>query len=302
MNSLSKARVPSVDKCREELHTILLSGVFRQAENLSRLLNYVCEKRLLGQAENVTEYTIAVDVFGKPRDFRDGRDSSVRVDMHRLRKRLALYYRKEGAGHALRIVIPLGSYVPDFQTSQGQPLTGVPPQEPDSQGIEAIAMNCPVTNSDGPTDQPAGANNDTGASMLPEPPPAGKPAWSRRVLATFAALLVVVVAVGMWMVREHTQSGAAGRRFCQPLPAGASDKQGSAYSGRVFGQGVERCHRPPVAAGPIFHRRRVTLRAEEPAIGSAQPAPGSDHATGSQRRKRRRAGVFLRYTDAARSL
>ena len=44
-------------------------------------------------------------------------DSIVRVEANRLRKRLAEYYADEGRSHRLRIVIPLGQYVPDFESA-----------------------------------------------------------------------------------------------------------------------------------------------------------------------------------------
>jgi len=109
------ARVASLSECRHEVDAVLSSPAFRHAEQLSKLLDYVCDKALLGQAENLSEYTLAVDVFGKPEGFRENRDSSVRVDVHRLRKRLAAFYAKEGADHRIRIVISPGSYVPEFR-------------------------------------------------------------------------------------------------------------------------------------------------------------------------------------------
>ncbi len=65
-------------------------------------------------AETITEYTIAVDVLGKPQDFKESKDASVRVEVHRLRKRLAEYYEQEGAPHSIRVVIPTGQYTPQF--------------------------------------------------------------------------------------------------------------------------------------------------------------------------------------------
>ena len=117
MSSRPGIRSASVSDCRDEVQAVLASRAFRHAEQLSRLLEYICEKALLGAAESLTEYTIAVDVFGKPEGFRENRDSSVRVDVHRLRKRLAAFYGQEGVDHQLRIVIPPGSYVPEFRTA-----------------------------------------------------------------------------------------------------------------------------------------------------------------------------------------
>ena len=240
MGSRLSVRLPSVAECREELRAVLSSRVFRQAENLSRLLEYVCEQALLGNAESVTEYTIAVDVFGKPRAFRDSRDSSVRVDVHRLRKRLALYYTGEGAGHTLRIVIPLGSYVPDFQLCEGR-VAAVPAEEPLSSGISS-----PSKNGEGPGVLPARANTDAEASILPGPPPVGRPPRSRSVLATLAVCLVIVVAVVSWIVREHVrvapQADAPVDNF-PPAPAinkevhilaGFSGKEWTDVAGRLW--------------------------------------------------------------------
>jgi hypothetical protein len=118
MSSRPGIRAASVSDCRDEVQAVLASRVFRHAEQLSKLLEYICDNALLGQAENLTEYTIAMDVFGKPEGFRENRDSSVRVDVHRLRKRLGAFYAQEGTGHKLRIVIPPGSYVPEFRVAE----------------------------------------------------------------------------------------------------------------------------------------------------------------------------------------
>lgn len=69
---------------------------------------------MLEDSEPITEYTIAVDVLGKSQDFKESKDASVRVEVHRLRKRLAEYYEQEGAGDLIRIEIPTGQYTPRF--------------------------------------------------------------------------------------------------------------------------------------------------------------------------------------------
>src|SRR2546430_2596739 len=99
---------------RRELEAVLASGVFHRAPNLAKLLTYVCAKYFDGSAEQIKEYNIAVDALGRPADFDQKRDSIVRVEAHRLRKRLREYYDAEGADHALRIDIPPGQYPPRF--------------------------------------------------------------------------------------------------------------------------------------------------------------------------------------------
>src|SRR2546430_2271745 len=99
---------------RRELEAVLASGIFHRAPNLAQLLTYVCAKYFEGAAEQIKEYNIAVDALGRPADFDQKRDSIVRVEAHRLRKRLREYYDTEGADHALRIDIPPGQYAPRF--------------------------------------------------------------------------------------------------------------------------------------------------------------------------------------------
>lgn len=99
---------------RQELDRVLQSGLFSRAPLLERFLTYVCEKRFRGEADSIKEYNIAVDALGRPPEFDHTRDAIVRVEAHRLRKRLREFYQTAGASHALEIVIPSGQYVPQF--------------------------------------------------------------------------------------------------------------------------------------------------------------------------------------------
>ena len=76
---------------RAEVEHLLSSGMFQRAPLLARLLTYICEKTLSGQADEVKEYNIAVEALGRPADFDQRRDAIVRVEAHRLRKRLDAY-------------------------------------------------------------------------------------------------------------------------------------------------------------------------------------------------------------------
>src|SRR5580704_5997908 len=99
---------------RREYQTLLASGIFDRAPNLVQVLSYVCEKYFEGAAEQIKEYNIAVEALGRPAGFDQKRDSIVRVEAHRLRKRLREYYQAEGACHIVRIDIPPGQYAPHF--------------------------------------------------------------------------------------------------------------------------------------------------------------------------------------------
>ena len=103
-----------VDQEKAELDSVLSSGILERAPTLAHLLVYVCSKYFDGAGEQVKEYNIAVEALGRPPDFDQKRDSIVRVEAHKLRKRLREYYQTEGADHPIRIEIPPGQYAPKF--------------------------------------------------------------------------------------------------------------------------------------------------------------------------------------------
>ncbi len=106
----------TIDFSREsgELRNVLASGVFDRSPMLAQLLKYVCIKYFEGSAETIKEYSIAVDVLGRPQDFDPKKDSIIRVQFHRLREKLNEYYANGGSNRPVRIVIPHGHYSPQF--------------------------------------------------------------------------------------------------------------------------------------------------------------------------------------------
>ena len=122
---------------RAELHAVLQSSVFVRSPALAHLLSHLCERMFAGEGDQIKEYSIAVDVFGRPESFDQEADSIVRVQANRLRKRLAEFYGGEGASHQLRITIPVGQYVPVFQTATTAPEAGESVTKPASPWLPA---------------------------------------------------------------------------------------------------------------------------------------------------------------------
>ena len=91
-----------------EVNAIVASPAFAHSPRLGRLIVYLCTKGLRGEAEQIKDYTIAVEVLERPASFNPAADASARVEVHRLRKRLREYYEKQGAGDRVRISIPVG--------------------------------------------------------------------------------------------------------------------------------------------------------------------------------------------------
>jgi hypothetical protein len=107
---------------RAELAAVLQSECFVRAPTLAHLLSYLCEKFFAGEAHQIKEYSVGVEVFHRASTYDQNADSIVRVEANRLRKRLAAYYAGEGASHQLQITIPLGQYVPAFESSPQLPV------------------------------------------------------------------------------------------------------------------------------------------------------------------------------------
>lgn len=98
---------------RRELEAV--SAAFGSSSRLLRLITYIGEKYFQGDTENLHEYDIATEVFGRSKEtFNAGEDAIARVEAHRLRKRLIEYYAGEGKDHPIHISIPPGAYVPVF--------------------------------------------------------------------------------------------------------------------------------------------------------------------------------------------
>src|ERR1035438_1065546 len=92
------------EQAKAELEIILSSAPFIRSQRMASLLRYLCHKYFSGESEQVKEYNIAVEVFGRPDTFDPVDDAIARVEVHRLRKRLREYYEGEGSSHELRLV------------------------------------------------------------------------------------------------------------------------------------------------------------------------------------------------------
>src|ERR1700720_1064102 len=98
-----------------QLQRILQSKTFRTSEVHRNLLSYLSEKLSSGEADNVKEYTLGLDVFGKPASYDPRQESVVRMHVARLRQKLAEYYRTEGVNDAVMVDVPKGGFRVTFE-------------------------------------------------------------------------------------------------------------------------------------------------------------------------------------------
>lgn len=109
-----------------EVDRILVSKGFANAGRLSRLLRYVVDKTLAGEADQLKEYVVGVEVFDRDGKYDPRLDSIVRVEAGRLRSRLDEYYNGEGAASPIRISLPRGGYVAQFEPRVEAAASAVP--------------------------------------------------------------------------------------------------------------------------------------------------------------------------------
>ena len=88
---------------------------------LREFFRFIVEKTLAGRAHEIKGYTVATQVFGRRADFDPVKDPIVRIQAGRLRRALERYYQVAGRQDRVRIVIPLGTYVPAFHQLDGEP-------------------------------------------------------------------------------------------------------------------------------------------------------------------------------------
>jgi len=94
------------------LNKILETKDFKSSNTYKKLLTYLVESSIKGV--KLKEFTIAVDVFDKDSNFNPSEDSSIRVYISNLRKKLDHYYSHEGKNEKYKIVIPKGHYYLEF--------------------------------------------------------------------------------------------------------------------------------------------------------------------------------------------
>ena len=100
---------------REQLQRILGSATFQQVDRLKRFLTFIVNEALSGRRNELKEYVIGVQVFGKEDSFDPRTDPIVRVQARRLRAKLVRYYREEGRADEWIVELPKGGYAPTFK-------------------------------------------------------------------------------------------------------------------------------------------------------------------------------------------
>ena len=76
---------PGPEAVREQLKRILDSDLFSRAPRLARFLSYIVEATISGNAAQLNQLAIGLDVFDRGRSFDPSTEAIVRVEAGRLR-------------------------------------------------------------------------------------------------------------------------------------------------------------------------------------------------------------------------
>lgn len=102
--------VLEVEEARAQVERIFQSKTFRSSDVLRHLLAYLVDASLAGTADELKEYTVAVDALGKPSSYDPRQESAVRMQVGRLRQKLTEYYRTEGVDDPVIVDLPKGGF------------------------------------------------------------------------------------------------------------------------------------------------------------------------------------------------
>ncbi|MDE3187871.1 MAG: hypothetical protein KGM96_10165 [Acidobacteriota bacterium] len=183
---------------REQLGRLLAHPLFSNSKRYPALLAYAVEQTLLGNAAELKERSIGVEVFGRPPSYDANADPVVRITAGEVRKRLSQYYYDSAHDGELVIELPIGSYVPVFHAPEPIP-------EPEPVAVMPVPEATPA----------------------PPPPLVAAPAaprpWRLRWLLV-AALVVLAGAAGVGIgLRYHpTPPPSNIDRFWQPVISSAN--------------------------------------------------------------------------------
>jgi hypothetical protein len=100
---------------REQLQRLLAHPLFANSRRYPALLAYTVEETLKGNAVELKERSIGIEVFGRAPTYDANADPVVRITAGEVRKRLSLYYYDASHAGELVIELPLGTYVPIFR-------------------------------------------------------------------------------------------------------------------------------------------------------------------------------------------
>jgi hypothetical protein len=123
------------ESIRAQVARIVQNKNLKFSVGQGRLLSYLAEKSISGAADDLREYVVGVDAFGKPPSYDPRQESVVRTQVARLRQKLADYYRTEGADDPIIVDLPKGGFKMNFEERPPVPEQPPVPEAPTGEPI-----------------------------------------------------------------------------------------------------------------------------------------------------------------------
>ena len=189
-----------VEQFRELTDRILASSQLNRSIRLSRLLQYLCDRVLNDDVQEIHELELGQKVFGRAPRYDTMADNIVRVHASMLRKRLAEYFRTEGAEEEYIVEIPRGNYAPIFRRRTPEELPSI--AQATSAATQLIAE--PIIHSPHPALEFAPVR----AAATPSPHP-DKSFWIAIAVAAAFAILSCVLYIKLQRVTTVSPTSSA---------------------------------------------------------------------------------------------
>lgn len=93
-----------------QIERILQSDELRGSDSLRQLLKFLADRYVSGAADDLKEYSIAIEALGKPTSYDPRHNSAVRILAGRLRQKLTNYYLVEGQHDQVLVDLPKGHF------------------------------------------------------------------------------------------------------------------------------------------------------------------------------------------------
>lgn len=137
--------VPNATTVREQLERLLAHPLFSNSKRYPVLLAHTVEQALKGNAAELKERSIGIDVFGRNPSYDANADPVVRITAGEVRKRLIQYYYDSAHSGELVIELPVGSYVPVFHIPETitEPEVPTPTADLVPQSVAQVSAHAP---------------------------------------------------------------------------------------------------------------------------------------------------------------
>jgi hypothetical protein len=205
------------DVVMRELEAVLTSSQFCNSKRYPAFLRYIVENTLENRSDLLKERNLGVEVFDRPPTYDTNTDTVVRYTAGEVRKRLLLYYSEQGRDAKIHILLPSGSYVPEFARPDQ---SGGAPSEDEMRTSSGTGLEMTPALEAEPQNDVLSRQKEVLHSVLDLAPPQGSVASNRRLWVGMAVIVLLVIgaALNTWHVRARAQhSATAVDEFWAPL-------------------------------------------------------------------------------------